>query len=221
MTLHHPVAPPRLPTAERRPQALRRAGRIAVPTLALLVAAASARYFTLDPRTFLPPQRAVYLAHLAPLLLHIGGGVVALVVGLPQFLPGLRARRPSVHRWTGRLYALAALAMGVGGLLMAPLAQYPPVAPLAFAALAVATLTTTALGVARARAGRIVEHRRWMLRSYALMFTAVTFRLWVFGLGLTGLPAGLVYASGAWASWLINLAVAERMLRRPRQPKTA
>ncbi|MEV7117070.1 DUF2306 domain-containing protein [Kitasatospora griseola] len=215
MTLHHPAAPP-IPTAGRKRGALRRAGRIAVPTLALLVAAVSARYFTLDPDTFVPQQRTVYLAHLAPLLLHIGGGIVALVVGLPQFLPGLRARRPAVHRWTGRLYALAALAMGIGGLLIAPRALFPPFSPLGFAALDLLTLTTTALGVARARAGRIAEHRRWMLRSYALMFAAVTFRLWLFVVGLTGLPFGVVYASGAWASWMINLAVAERMLRRRR-----
>ncbi|RKE22419.1 DUF2306 domain-containing protein [Streptomyces sp. TLI_171] len=208
MTSHQPRTP-----ASR---AVRRTGRIAVPTLALLVAAVSARYFTLDDRTFLPEQRTVYLAHLAPLLLHIGGGVTALAVGLLQFLPGLRARRPAVHRRTGRVYAVAAAATGVGGLLIAPHGLYPPVAPLGFTVLAVLTLGTTALGVAEARRGRTARHRRWMLRSYALMFTAVTFRLWLVLFGALGLPAGPVYASGAWASWLINLAAAERLLRSRR-----
>ncbi|GAA2090323.1 DUF2306 domain-containing protein [Kitasatospora saccharophila] len=214
MTPHRPAAI-ELPTAARKSGTLRRAGRISVATLALLVAAVSARYFTLDPDTFLADQRAVYLAHLAPLLLHIGGGVTAISLGLLQFLPGLRARRPALHRWTGRGYVLAAAATGLGGLLIAPHGLYPPVAPLGFTALAVLTLATTALGLHHARHGRIPAHRRWMLRSYALMFTAVTFRLWLLALGPTGLPTAAVYASGAWAAWIVNLAVAERLLRRP------
>ncbi|RPE28888.1 DUF2306 domain-containing protein [Kitasatospora cineracea] len=209
-----PAAPTEPPAPAGRPGVLHRAGRTAVAVLALLVAAVSARYFTLDPDTFLVDQRTVYLAHLAPLLLHIGGGVTALVVGLPQFLPGLRARHPAVHRWTGRLYVLAAAATGLGGLLIAPHGLHPPVAPLGFTALALLTLTTTALGLHHARHGRVPAHRRWMLRSYALMFTAVTFRLWLLLLALTPLSPAAVYASGAWASWLLDLAVAERLLRR-------
>nr|WNW41191.1 DUF2306 domain-containing protein [Streptomyces sp. Li-HN-5-13] len=213
------IPPPTEPPAPAgRPRALHRAGRTAVAVLALLVAAVSARYFTLDPDTFLADQRTVYLAHLAPLLLHIGGGVTALVAGLPQFLPGLRARRPAVHRWTGRLYVLAAAATGLGGLLIAPHGLHPPLAPLGFTALALLTLTTTALGLHHARHGRVPAHRRWMLRSYALMFTAVTFRLWLLLLTPTPLSPATVYTSGAWASWLLNLAAAERLLRRrPRE----
>ncbi|GLW67988.1 hypothetical protein Kpho02_02870 [Kitasatospora phosalacinea] len=212
MTPHRPAAT-ELPAAAPTSGALRRAGRIAVPALALLVAAFSARYFTLDPDTFLAEQRTVYLAHLAPLLLHVGGGVLALALGPLQFLPGLRARRPALHRWTGRTYALATAALGVGGLLIAPHGLHPPFSPLGFALLDVLTLTTTALGVHHARHGRVAAHRRWMLRSYALIFTAVTFRLWLVLLSPTGLPASVVYTSGAWASWIVNLAVAEKLLR--------
>ncbi len=214
-----PAAPTGLPAPTEPPApagrfgVLHRTGRAAVAVLALLVAAFSARYFTLDPDTFLAEQRTVYLAHLAPLLLHVGGGVTALVVGLPQFLPGLRARRPAVHRWTGRLYVSAAAATGLGGLLIAPHGLHPPFAPLGFTVLALLTLTTTALGLHHARHGRIRAHRRWMLRSYALMFTAATFRLWLLLLALTPLSPATVYASGAWVSWLVNLAVAERLLR--------
>ncbi|BAJ32009.1 MULTISPECIES: DUF2306 domain-containing protein [Kitasatospora] len=225
MTLHRP-AEAEVPDAagqsatERpgpgKPGALRRAGRIAVPTLALLVAAFSARYFTLDRGSFLEEQRDVYAAHLPVLLLHIGGGVLALSLGPLQFLPRLRARRPAVHRWTGRVYVLAAALTGVGGLLIAPYGLYPPLAPLAFTLLAALVLTTTALGLHHARHARIPAHRAWMLRSYALIFAAVTFRLWLFLLTPTGLPASVVYASGAWACVAINLAAAEKLLRSGR-----
>lgn len=80
----------------------------------------AARYFTLDPDTFLSQQRAVYLTELAPLLLHVGGGVLALALGPWQFRPRLRTRYPAAHRLIGRVYLLSALAAGLGGLALAP-----------------------------------------------------------------------------------------------------
>ncbi|MFG2825334.1 DUF2306 domain-containing protein [Kitasatospora sp. NPDC048365] len=196
-----------------------RAGWLTVTVLALAVAALSARYLTLDPETFLPEQRAVYLAHLVPLALHVGGAVGALVLGPWQFLPRLRARRPLLHRLTGRLYALCAVATAVGGLLLAPSGLYPPLAPLGFAVLAVLVLVTTVAAVVTARRRDLVRHRVWATRSYALIFTGVTFRLWLVLLGAAGLPFGPVYVTGAWASWLIDLVVAERLIATFRRDK--
>ncbi|MFJ5229646.1 DUF2306 domain-containing protein [Kitasatospora sp. NPDC088391] len=206
MTHHHTAVP--------RPGGLRRAGRIAVPTLALLVSLFSLRYFALDPDYYIDDQRLVYAAHLAPLLLHIGGAVVALSIGPLQFLPGLRARRPAVHRWTGRVYAVSALALSLGGLVLARYAMHPPVAPIGFAVLAVLVLVTTGLGVREARRGRIARHRRWMLRSYALIFAAVTLRIWLPLGAVLGVSDALTYESAAWGSWLVNLAFVEWRMRR-------
>ncbi|MEV4560085.1 DUF2306 domain-containing protein [Kitasatospora sp. NPDC049285] len=190
-----------------------RVGLGVVFLLAAAIALLSARYFALDPDSFLPEQRDTYLAHEVPLLFHIGGGTGALLLGPCQFLPRLRARRPAVHRVLGRLFALFAAATGVGGLLLTPYGLFRPAAPLGFAALAVGVLTTVTLGVTAARRGRIARHRVWMVRCYALIFTGVTFRLWLMLLGAAGVPFEQAYVSGAWAAWLLNLAVAERLLR--------
>ncbi len=191
---------------------LRRIGWLLLMVNALGLALFSARYFSLNPATFL--QRQVYLAHLGPLLLHISGGVVALAIGPWQFATGLRTRHPTVHRWMGRTYVAAALAAGVGGLLMAPLTLGGPLAHLGFAVLAVLLLFTTARAFVAIRRRQIATHRAWMIRSYALVFAAVTFRSWLGGLLATGLPHDQVYAVGAWASWLINLYVAELLIAR-------
>jgi hypothetical protein len=50
-----------------------------------------------------------------------------------------------------------------------------------------------------------------MTRSYALIFTAVTFRAWLGILVASALPFDQVYAVGAWTSWLINLLAAEAL----------
>ena len=191
---------------------LRRPGWIAMTVMATLVALASARYFTLNPATFIPNQVQTYLANLGPLLLHVGGGVVALAVGPWQLWTGLRTRRPAVHRSLGRVYVAAVLAAAAGGLLLAPLSQGGPVAHLAFATGAVGLLLVTGMGFLSIRRRRIAAHRAWMVRSYALIFAAVTFRLWLGVLTAMGLPFQQVYASGAWAVWFIDLFVAEALL---------
>ena len=180
---------------------------------ALMLATGSLRYFSLNPLVFIPSQRAAYLANLAPLLLHIAGGTVALAVGPFQFLGGLRARAPRLHRALGRVYLGAVLMTAAGGLGLARIAQGGPMARLGFAALALALLATTAIALAAILRRRVKTHRAWMMRSYSLIFTAVTFRLWLAVLTVTGLPFDQVYAVGAWTAWMINLLVAEALLQ--------
>ena len=195
-----------MPTAR-----LRRAGWLTMTVSATGLALFSARYFSLDPAVFLPSQAAVYMAHLAPLLLHVGGGVTALAVGPWQFWSALRTRRPAVHRAMGRVYLVAAAAAAAGGLLLAPHSLGGPLAHLGFSVLAVLLLLTSCAALVSILRRRIEAHRAWMFRSYALVFAAVTFRAWL-GLAATGLPFDQVYAVGAWTSWLIDLVAAQALL---------
>ncbi|WP_051943592.1 DUF2306 domain-containing protein [Streptacidiphilus rugosus] len=189
--------------------------------LATLTAAFSARYFTLDPRLFLAQQRAVYVANLVPLLLHVGGGILALALGPWQFVPRIRARHPMAHRAIGRIYLLSALAAGLGALLLVPKGLYWPVAPLGFAGLATALLLASGMAYATIRRRSITEHQIWMIRSYSLIFAAVTFRVWLTLFSSAGLSFPTAYMSGAWLSWLINLLVAQRLIVRVRSHRSA
>ncbi len=193
---------------------------LTMTVLALMTASASARYFSLNPQVFMAQQRLTYLANLTPLLLHVAGGTVALTLGPFQFLTGLRGRRPTLHRWLGRLYLLGALAAGIGGLLMARIAFGGPVARIGFAVLALEMLGATALALGAILRRRIPAHREWMTRSYALIFVAVTFRLFLVPTFL-GAPFAPVYAADAWLSTIVNLLVAEALIRRARRPRTS
>jgi uncharacterized membrane protein len=200
---------------------LRRAGWVAMTVLAAALALYSARYFSLNPAVFIPPQVPVYLAHLGPLLLHVAGGTVALAVGPWQFLGRLRARRPRAHRLLGRVYLAAVLSAGVGGLLLAPLSLGGPMAHVGFATLAVVLLGVSAMALVRIRQGRVAEHRAWMTRSYALIFAAVTLRVWLLVFGVAGVPFDQMYVAAAWSSWLINLVGAELVLGRQARSRRA
>jgi uncharacterized membrane protein len=191
----------------------RLAAWIAMTVLACGIAVAASRYLFAGPEAFFPQQRAVYEAHLAPLLLHVGGGLAALLLGPWQFRSRLRARRPRLHRGLGRAYLLAVLAGGLGGLALAPLAYGGASARAGFGALAIFWLTTGALAFHAIRHRDVRRHRAWMIRCYALTFAAVTLRLWLPALQAAGLAFEAAYVTVAWLAWVPNLAAVEVALR--------
>ena len=92
-----------------------------------------------------------------------------------------------------------------------------PVAGSGFFLLALVWLGTTGAAYVAARKRDFDSHRRWMIRSAALTFAAVTLRLY---LGLTmagGLPFDPSYTVIAWACWVPNLIAVELWARRGRK----
>lgn len=147
-------------------------------------------------------------------LLHISLAPVALVVGSLQFLPRFRTKRSTFHRWAGRIYGVAVLIAGISGLVVAFGAEGGAVASVGFAMLAAIWLYATARGVVHARAREFVEHRRWMIRSFALTFAGVTLRLQLLGFALAGFEYTEASIYLAWICWVPNLIAAEWWLRR-------
>lgn len=144
---------------------------------------------------------------------HAGGAATALLVGGFQFLPAVRRRKP-LHRWLGRAYASGCLVGGAAALLLAPTATAGPVASVGFAILGVLWIWFTVQGWRAARARRFDAHRRWMIRSFALTFGAVTLRLYLPIGPMLGFDFAASYVVVSWLSWVPNLALAELYLRR-------
>jgi len=84
--------------------------------LAFAVAITSARYFLTRPPLLERTQILALSRHPIWILLHIAGGIVAVTVGLFQFLSALREAHPKVHRATGYLYLSAVILAGCAGL---------------------------------------------------------------------------------------------------------
>lgn len=170
------------------------------------------RYLTLDPALFFSEQRAIYSAHLTILMMHIVGSMVALGLGPFLFLPGWRSKRPALHRWLGRVYLLGNLAGGVGGLLLSSYAYSGALARNGFATLALLWLATGLMAFLRIRAGNVNDHRRWMMRNFALTLAGVMLRLQV-PLLTTVMDFAIAYPLIAWLCWVPNLLIAEWLLR--------
>ena len=151
-----------------------------------------------------------------PVILHVVGATVFVVLGALQFSAGFRRRRPSWHRIAGRLAILAALLAAGSGiwLAFATLADYSPLL-FVFRLLAAAGLALCIiLGFRAIRQRRLPRHRAWMIRAFAIGLGAATqvFTLG-FGEGIFG-ESELSIALLNGAGWAINLAVAEWIIRR-------
>ena len=166
-----------------------------------------------------PDMRAAFEANRAGIYAHIFASAVALALGPFQFSSRLRSARPSLHRWSGRLYlGVGVLVGGVAGLFMAFHALGGLTSRLGFACLALAWLYTGSRAYLAIRARDVVSHRRWMVRNFALTFAAVTLRLWLPASIVAGFPFELAYPVIAWLCWLPNLVAAELLFNRTRVP---
>ena len=147
------------------------------------------------------------------LVLHIAGGVIALTVGLVQLWLGLTNRVAALHRALGKLYVGVIVVASIAGFYLA--LTIPGNAPYAAGLffLCVAWVVTTSMAVLAIRRRNLLQHREWMMRSYAVTFAFVTFRFGVDALASQGLPTSDAQAIMAWACWAIPLLLLEPLLQ--------
>ncbi|WP_209010678.1 DUF2306 domain-containing protein [Labrenzia sp. PHM005] len=148
---------------------------------------------------------------------HIGFAPVALAVMPFQFLKGLRARKPHIHRWLGRIYVAAIAISGISGLILAFTTIAGTFAGFGFGILAVIWLGTTGAALVFALKRDFARHRVWMIRSAALTFAAVTLRLQLPIGFASGAEFSSFYPIVAWSSWVPNAILAEIYLFWMRQ----
>src|SRR5688572_11016743 len=168
--------------------------------------AASLLYFR--ERAFPPLLKESFVARPWGIYPHAIIGAIALFVGPFQFNRRLMLRRRRAHRAMGRIYVIGALLTGIVGTYMAWYAFGGPLTQLGFALLGLSLLFTTTKAFVSIKAGDVRSHRRWMVRSFALLFAAVMLRIElpiliaIFG-GFE--PA---YRIVAWSCWVPNVLVA-------------
>ncbi len=212
------AAPPRKRTASTRADWLVPAALIvlsAVPSIA-----GSVRLAGLAGGANVTAENTRFFAAPLPVVIHIISAVLFCILGAFQFAPGFRRRRPAWHRRVGRLLVACGLAAGLSGLWMT---QLYPLYPnfqnsilygfrIVFGSAMVMSIILSLVAIRRRN---IASHRAWIIRGYAIGQGAgsqvLTSIAWLLLVGTPGPIAGSLLLG---AGWIINLAVAEWIIRR-------
>jgi hypothetical protein len=194
-----------------------------VPTGLILLAAipvvsGSLRLTQLGGGPELVPAAARFTGSPLPVILHIVAATIFSIVGAFQFLPGLRRGKHSWHKVAGRILIPAGLVVALSGLWMASFSALPAgdgpllhAIRLGFGSYMVVTI---ALAVRAIIHHRFVAHGAWMTRAYALGVAAGTQAIFLIpGSMIFGSTAELPRAVAMGSAWLVNLGVAELVIR--------
>ncbi|MBB4907732.1 DUF2306 domain-containing protein [Actinophytocola algeriensis] len=180
---------------------------------AVPVLAGAFRVTQLSTGAAVTPENARFFADPVPVVLHIVGASLFCVLGAFQFPRGPR------HRVLGRLIVPCGLVAALSGMWMAVVYPLPAhdgdllmVLRLVFGSAMAAALV---LGVAAVRRRDFGTHRGWMIRGYAIGqgggTQAVLFGFWT---AAEGDPDVTTRALLLGAGWVLNLVVAEWLIRR-------
>jgi len=148
------------------------------------------------------------------LLLHVTGGIVALLSGPVQLWLGLTDRSVRVHRRLGIVYIVSVAASSLAGYYLAFHTTFGSTFGAGLAGLATAWIVTTGLAFAAIRRHLYEQHKEWMIRSYVVTTAFVTFRLWFSLLGWLGVGTRAERgAIMAWSCWAVPLLITEAVLQ--------
>ncbi len=116
-------------------------------------------------------------------------------------------RRPDVHRMLGRVLGAFVVIGGLTALPVAIFSESSLAARAGFFVQGIVWMALLAAGVMAIRQGNRARHVQLMLAMAAVTTGAVWFRLMTGSAIYFGLPFEPIYASAAWAGWILPLFI--------------
>jgi uncharacterized membrane protein len=156
-------------------------------------------------------------------MIHIVPGLLFVMLGPLQFVRTLRARRPRLHRWMGRVVVASGMIIGATALVMSPQMAIgganETAATMLFAILFLFALCRAFLAI---RQGKVAMHREWMIRAFAIGL-AVAFVRPIVGVffatsRITHLTPHDFFGIAFWLGFTIQAIAAEIWINYTRPP---
>ncbi len=173
-------------------------------------------YFNFSNKFSFIQERAVLFLqpiYRASFYVHIFAGMFCIGTALLQFSSYLLKKRKAIHVWSGRVYVAVVLLLGAPtGLYMSFFAKGSGAERGLFMFMALAWFYFTLKGFTTILQKNVLAHKVWMIRSYAMAMTAVTFRVYYIILYLLDVELTKNYELSLWISVLGNLLVAESII---------
>ena len=147
--------------------------------------------------------------------IHIFAGAVCILTALIQFSRYILKKARPIHRWSGKLYVAVVLFLGAPtGLYMSFFAKGSFWERALFIFMAGFWFITTLYGLSTIHKKNVLAHKIWMMRSYAMAMTAVTFRVYHIIFYLFGWDHLENYEISLWISVIGNMLFAEWIIYR-------
>ena len=146
---------------------------------------------------------------------HVYVSIFTLLLGFFQFPNAIRNNYPRIHRNVGKLYIGSIILLaGPSGLVMGFHANGGILSQISFCILAILWIYYTSMAYVYAKANQLLLHKNFIYRSYALTLSAISLRLfkWII-VGIFELPPMDTYQIVAWLGWVVNLVIAELIIR--------
>lgn len=147
--------------------------------------------------------------------IHIAAGALCIGTALIQFSRYLLKKSKAIHRISGKIYVFVVLFLGAPtGLYMSFFAKGSFWERALFMFMAGWWFITTLYGLSTIHKRNVVAHKIWMIRSYAMAMTAVTFRVYHITFYLLGWDHLENYEVSLWISVIGNMLFAEWVIWR-------
>ncbi|MBK8309800.1 MAG: DUF2306 domain-containing protein [Chitinophagaceae bacterium] len=147
--------------------------------------------------------------------IHIAAGALCIGTALIQFSRYILKKSKAIHRFSGKIYVFVVLFLGAPtGLYMSFFAKGSFWERALFMFMAGWWFITTLNGLTTIHKRNIVAHKVWMIRSYAMAMTAVTFRVYHILFYVMGWGHLENYELSLWISVIGNMLFAEWVIYR-------
>lgn len=147
--------------------------------------------------------------------IHIAAGALCIGTALIQFSRYILKKSKAIHRISGKIYVFVVLFLGAPtGLYMSFFAKGSFWERALFMFMAGWWFITTLYGLSTIHKRNVVAHKIWMIRSYAMAMTAVTFRVYHIMFYLLGWGHLENYEVSLWISVIGNMLFAEWVIWR-------
>ncbi len=145
---------------------------------------------------------------------HVFTCFVCLMAGFTQFSNFFQSNFNRLHRIIGKVYVFNVLFINFPtALVLAITAHGGLVSQIAFVILDVLWAFYTWKAFQSIKQKDIIKHQQFIIRSFALTLTAVTFRLISMGFPyIVDWPYTTIYRFDSWATLIINSAIAEGVI---------
>lgn len=189
-----------------------------VTVLSLLLVYNTLPYFSFDKHLPFIEERSILFKNSlynASFYIHIFAGAICISTALIQFSRYILKKSKAIHRWSGKLYVFVVLFLGAPtGFYLSFFAKGGFWERILFMFMAVLWFATTLNGLSTIHKRNVLAHKLWMIRSYSMAMTAVTFRVYHILFYLLNWDHLENYELSLWISVIGNMLFAEWIIYR-------